>query len=385
MKYIWSALLVFLLSHFSSAQNVAINNSGAAANTSAMLDIQSTNKGLLIPRISLSGLTDAATITTPATSLLVYNTNAAISGGVGFYYNSGTSSAPQWTKLATASDILWREQTNYVELTPNKPLYLSTNVGIGITTPAEKLQVDGNIKLGSSQWFSSTNDRVIKFGDGDYVRLGEIGADDAMQLEAKYFWFKPSSSYSGNVGICTAAAPTAKLEVNGNFKLTDGTQGTGKVLTSNTTGVASWSAPAGSIAFKALNAFPLSLGINSSIQLTTSLEDYDISSNFLSSAFTAPATGIYHFDTKADITVNNASTSSYVRFYLSLFVNGSSAEESIQQIHNGSLTYYQTISLNTNIYLAAGDVVTLRYYATANSGAANASADKIVFSGYRVY
>jgi hypothetical protein len=39
-----------------------------------MLDVSATNKGLLIPNIALSGTTYAATITTPAVSLLVYNT-----------------------------------------------------------------------------------------------------------------------------------------------------------------------------------------------------------------------------------------------------------------------------------------------------------------------
>jgi len=85
------------------AQNIGINSTGAAPNTSAMLDIDATNKGLLIPRIALASLTDAVTIPTPANSLLVYNTNAALSGGVGYYYNSGTTVAPAWLKFQTTA------------------------------------------------------------------------------------------------------------------------------------------------------------------------------------------------------------------------------------------------------------------------------------------
>jgi FG-GAP repeat len=48
-----------------------------------------------------------------------------------------------------------------------------------------------------------------------------------------------------NVGIGTTT-PTAKLHVNGSFKLTDGTQGTGKVLTSDANGAAAWQALASS-------------------------------------------------------------------------------------------------------------------------------------------
>jgi uncharacterized protein (TIGR02145 family) len=45
-----------------------------------------------------------------------------------------------------------------------------------------------------------------------------------------------------NVGIGTSN-PTAKLHVNGTFKVVDGTQGVGKILTSDATGMASWQPP----------------------------------------------------------------------------------------------------------------------------------------------
>lgn len=54
------------------AQNIGINATGATPNTSAGLDIDFANKGLLIPRIALTSTTDATTIASPATSLLVY-------------------------------------------------------------------------------------------------------------------------------------------------------------------------------------------------------------------------------------------------------------------------------------------------------------------------
>src|SRR5688500_5567296 len=45
-----------------------------------------------------------------------------------------------------------------------------------------------------------------------------------------------------NVGIGTPS-PTAKLHVNGTMKVVDGTQGAGKILTSDATGLASWQPP----------------------------------------------------------------------------------------------------------------------------------------------
>jgi hypothetical protein len=77
------------------AQNVGINATGAAPDKSSILDISSPNKGLLIPRISLISTTDITTIASPTISLLVYNTNASISGaganGAGFYYWNGSN------------------------------------------------------------------------------------------------------------------------------------------------------------------------------------------------------------------------------------------------------------------------------------------------------
>ena len=52
---------------------------------SAALEVRAANKGLLIPQVSLTAITDGTTIPTPANGLLVFNRTAAISGGVGFY------------------------------------------------------------------------------------------------------------------------------------------------------------------------------------------------------------------------------------------------------------------------------------------------------------
>ncbi|HLU84343.1 MAG TPA: hypothetical protein VKZ45_02625, partial [Vicingaceae bacterium] len=95
MKKIIFTISIISLSMFGYAQNVGINTTGALPDNSAGLDIDFTNKGLLVPRVSLTSTTDVTTIPTPATSLLVYNTNAAMTGGaVGYWYYDGT----QWVQ-----------------------------------------------------------------------------------------------------------------------------------------------------------------------------------------------------------------------------------------------------------------------------------------------
>ncbi len=86
----------------SFSQNVSINNTGALPNVSSLLDIDAApgnNKGLLIPRIPLASATDAVTITTPATSLIVYNNGAGALLPAGYWYNSGTPASPLWVQL----------------------------------------------------------------------------------------------------------------------------------------------------------------------------------------------------------------------------------------------------------------------------------------------
>jgi hypothetical protein len=59
---------------------------------SAKLDVASTTKGLLIPRMTSAQRT---AIASPANALLVYQ----IDGVIGFYLNSGTSASPIWVRL----------------------------------------------------------------------------------------------------------------------------------------------------------------------------------------------------------------------------------------------------------------------------------------------
>lgn len=93
-KYLQIATLL-IASFFSTrslAQSVSVNTTAAVADTSAILDVSSTTKGLLIPRMTA---VQRNAIVTPATGLLVYQTD----GSGGFYYFNGTS----WFLLITTA------------------------------------------------------------------------------------------------------------------------------------------------------------------------------------------------------------------------------------------------------------------------------------------
>lgn len=76
---------------------------------SSILDIKSTNKGLLIPRVALKGKTDLTTIPNPAHSLMVYNTatagtspNVVVADNI-YKYNATVG---QWQKLLDESTAI---------------------------------------------------------------------------------------------------------------------------------------------------------------------------------------------------------------------------------------------------------------------------------------
>lgn len=117
-----------------NGQNIGVNTDGSAPDGSAILDIKSTSAGLLIPRVSLQSLSDETTISDPANSLLVFNTNASVGLGKGFYYNDGTSGVPVWVPLLnknnswlTGGNAGTTPGTHFLGTTDEKELYIKTN------------------------------------------------------------------------------------------------------------------------------------------------------------------------------------------------------------------------------------------------------------------
>jgi hypothetical protein len=94
-----------------SKAQVAINITGALPASSAMLDVSSTSKGMLIPQVSIDSLKDVTSIASPANGLIVYNTTQP---GVrndmsrGYYWYS--TNALSWVKLAdNVTDNVWKQ------------------------------------------------------------------------------------------------------------------------------------------------------------------------------------------------------------------------------------------------------------------------------------
>lgn len=111
---------------------IAVNSDGSAPDNSAMLDVKSTVKGLLAPRMTQ---VQRIAIVSPATGLIVYQTDL----NSGYYFNAGTTTVPNW-RLLSYDGSTW--QVNGSDI-----FRITGNVGIGTSTPTMKLEVTEDAKI----------------------------------------------------------------------------------------------------------------------------------------------------------------------------------------------------------------------------------------------
>ncbi len=130
MKYFCLFLLacLFLLTNKTSAQSLAVNTDGSTANASALLDVKSTVKGLLIPRMSR---TERNAIASPATGLLIFQNGP---DSIGFHYYDGS----KWTWIfsnSNADSLAWKtagntgttDANNFIGTRDNIPFNIRVN------------------------------------------------------------------------------------------------------------------------------------------------------------------------------------------------------------------------------------------------------------------
>ncbi len=114
--------------HIINAQNITITDDQSHdAHSSAVLDVYSTSKGMLFPRMTTIEMN---TIADPIESLVVYNTDLSA-----FYIFDGSI----WKPLVNDSDNLWQFNTDAIYLND-----LTLKVGIGTNSPSSKLEVVGD-------------------------------------------------------------------------------------------------------------------------------------------------------------------------------------------------------------------------------------------------
>ena len=208
----------------------SINSDGSAPDPTAILDIQSTDKGVLFPRMTTA---ERTAISAPATGLLVYDLDTE-----GYWYHDGA----MWFELS--ADKVWSETANgiyynsgkvsvntsfndpnsnlyvfqpFSETGPDKAGIFSYRSGYSFEPDSGGTSfsvggIDAAIK-GYSDWGNGYTAAVAGLSYLDYVNsaavlggtqsgltYGALGFQDSTQIWAGYFngdvRFRPASSYS---------------------------------------------------------------------------------------------------------------------------------------------------------------------------------------------
>lgn len=121
-------ICLFLFALTANAQ-VKIGNNPGTINTNSLLEMESTNKGFLPPRVALNSTTSVSPLTgTVPSGMLVYSSGGTLADG--FYYWNGTA----WRLIAT-SELNTVTKTASTTLTKSETFVLASN-DIEIKLPA---------------------------------------------------------------------------------------------------------------------------------------------------------------------------------------------------------------------------------------------------------
>jgi hypothetical protein len=210
------AIALFLLPVF-TVLTAQVGIGTSTPDASAALDISSGSKGLLVPHLTLAQRTG---IQTPATGLLVYQTD----GAAGFYYNTGTPAAPGWLNLSS--------YTLQQNINTNGRYISGDGTSKGLLLSANGRTAMGYLATASGDYSTALGNNVsTNFKNGSFI-IGDNNGTTAYNDMNNQMTMRFNNGYKlltrtltpdisvdslGRVGV-GVNAPTEKLDVAGNIK-----------------------------------------------------------------------------------------------------------------------------------------------------------------------
>jgi hypothetical protein len=209
-KFFFLSSILFL-SYYSKAQSVAINNDASLPNASALLDVKSTTKGVLIPRMTSA---QRNLIVSPASGLMVYDisTNS-------FWFRGVTN----WIEMTDTLNNIWKKNGT-------DAYYGSTGeIGIGTQTPSFDLTLyrttpsvgfyDAQPGFDTSFSGSITGDSINLVVNA--YRKTTFGTNESGDILFQINDSRGLGAVGGNIGI-GQIDPAYKLTLNGDIGIYSG-------------------------------------------------------------------------------------------------------------------------------------------------------------------
>ena len=353
-----------------SAQNIGIGTNTPAA--SAMLDVSSTSRGLLAPRMTT---TQRNAIAAPAKGLLVYDTDLN-----GLHHFNGTS----WAAVGGGGGFALPYAGSVANASPALSI---TNTGTGEA-------ISGISPSSFTAAIEGTANGTGGYGvAGNSISVSGYGIYGTNPTGTAVYGF----SVNGGVALRGNSPTGLALLTNGNLRLTGGNTNPsdGAVLTSmDANGNAVWKPR--EIAFSVTNPQNAFVTHETSRKIEFATKTYDHGNGFTpftgtvsagSSVYTVPVQGLYHFSALVGLQYNTA-VYNFKYTNITLLKNGVVIYRKMGILYNPEYNADADLALDLDLKCNVGDKIWIEVY-QSNSGSSSVSAawngNTSVFSGHLVF
>ncbi len=190
------------------AQSVSINTDGSQPDNTAMLDIKSSTKGLLIPRMTTFQRTSIAG---PALGLTVYD----IETNNHWVYRGDVNGG--WVEVMNSLNKHWDRTGTHIYT--NNP----GNVGIGTTSPSEKLTI--NATDPAIRFLNAGTEKGFLQASGNNMRLGTYSSNTTGNIVFNIRGTdRMTIADDGNIGL-GISSPVGKFQVATGYEASLSTHG----------------------------------------------------------------------------------------------------------------------------------------------------------------
>jgi hypothetical protein len=150
---------------------VKVGDNVTTLNSNSLLELESTTKGLLFPRVALTGTTAFAPLAAHVAGMTVYNTATAGDVTPGLYTNSGSA----WVKLggstSTATSVVTNTATSYTVLGTEDIILSNCTSASLFTLPAsatvgKRITIANNVGSGGNISIAVASGGVFWNGSG---------------------------------------------------------------------------------------------------------------------------------------------------------------------------------------------------------------------------